>query len=126
MSAVDVLLVSMPFGPLLSPSLGLSLLRPQIAARGLTCRIEYYTLPFAEQIGERLYSRICSESRAMSRAFVGEWIFSHALFEWSRSHDERYLRDVLLTTPAWLGRNATRPPGRADLAAIRAARDAAP
>src|SRR5262249_11136162 len=126
MTAPDVLLVSMPFGPLLSPSLGLSLLRPQVCARGLSCGVEYFTLAFAEQIGERLYSRICSESRAMSRAFVGEWIFSHALFDWSRDHDDRYLREVLLTTPAWLGRNATRPPGRADLAAIRAARDAAP
>ena len=37
-SPIDVLLVSMPFGPLLSPSLGLSLLQPQVAARDLTCR----------------------------------------------------------------------------------------
>jgi ribosomal peptide maturation radical SAM protein 1 len=125
MNAADVLLVSMPFGPLLSPSLGLSLLQPQVAARGLRCRVEYLTLPFAEEIGERLYSRICGESRTMSRAFVGEWIFSHALFDWSRDHDERYLREVLLAPPAWLGRNPTKPPGKADLKAILAARDAA-
>jgi len=125
MNNPDVLLVSMPFGPLLSPSLGLSLLQPQVIARGLRCRIEYFTLPFAERIGERLYSRICSESRTMSRAFAGEWIFSHALFEWGPDRDERYLRDVLLAPPAWLGRNATKPPGRADLRAILAARDAA-
>ena len=79
---IDVLLVSMPFGPLFSPSLGLSLLQPQVVARGLTCRIDYFTLPFAERIGERLYSKIASQHRAMSRAFVGEWIFSHALFDW--------------------------------------------
>jgi len=120
----DVLLVSMPFGPLLSPSLGLSLLQPQVVARGLTCRIEYFTLPFAERIGEALYSRICSENRAMSRAFVGEWLFSHALFDWSREHDERYLTDVLLKPPAWLGRNTSKPPGRADIKAILTARDA--
>jgi ribosomal peptide maturation radical SAM protein 1 len=124
-AATDVLLVSMPFGPLLSPSLGLSLLQPQVTARGLRCRVEYFTLPFAEAIGERLYSRICSESAAMSRAFVGEWIFSHALFEWSRDQDERYLRDVLLKPPSWLGRNPTKPPGSADIAAILAARDGA-
>jgi len=124
-AAADVLLVSMPFGPLLSPSLGLSLLKPQLTARGLSCRVEYFTLPFAEAIGERLYSRICSESRAMSRAFVGEWIFSHALFDWSRDRDQRYLRDVLLKPPSWLGRNQTKPPGGADLEAILAARDAA-
>src|SRR5438034_544993 len=49
----DVVLVSMPFGPLLSPSLGLSLLQPQVRARGLSCRIEYLTLAFAERIGRR-------------------------------------------------------------------------
>ena len=40
----------------------------------------------------------------MSRAFVGEWIFSHALFDWDAAHDERYLDEVLLKPPAWLGR----------------------
>jgi ribosomal peptide maturation radical SAM protein 1 len=123
---IDVLLVSMPFGPLFSPSLGLSLLQPQLRARGLTCRIEYFTLPFAETIiGQALYSKIASEHRAMSRAFVGEWIFSHALFDWSRAHDERYIRDILMKPPSWLGRNITRPPGRADLRAIRSAKTAA-
>src|SRR5437867_3671629 len=121
----EVLLVSMPFGPLLSPSLGLSLLQPQVLARGLSCRIEYFTLPFAERIGERLYSRIASESRVMSRAFVGEWIFSHALFDWSRDRDERYVSDVLMKPPTWLGRSPTRAPGPAELKAILAARDMA-
>lgn len=117
----DVLLVSMPFGPLLSPSLGLSLLQPQVRARGITCRIEYFTLPFAERIGEPLYSRITTENRVMARAFVGEWIFSHALFDWSRGHDERYLSEVLLKPPAWLGRSPTPPPGRAAIREMRAA-----
>ena len=40
MNAPEVVLVSMPFGPLLSPSLGLSLLQPQVHARGLRCRVE--------------------------------------------------------------------------------------
>ena len=124
-SHADVLLVSMPFGPLFSPSLGLSLLQPQLARRGFASRIEYFTLPWAERIGERLYSRIITENRAMSRAFVGEWIFSHALFDWMPEHDDRYIRDVLLATPAWLGRNPTKPPGAADVRAILAARDAA-
>ena len=42
----------------------------------------------------------------MSRAFVGEWIFSHALFDWTPQHDERYLAEVLLKPPSWLGRNS--------------------
>ena len=66
-----VVLVSMPFGPLLSPSLGLSLLQPQVRDRGLTCRIEYFTLAFAERIGRRLYSQITSQKPSMTRAFAG-------------------------------------------------------
>jgi ribosomal peptide maturation radical SAM protein 1 len=121
---IDVLFVSMPFGPLMSPSLGLSLLQPLASARGVTCRVEYFTLPFAERIGDELYSKITSQNRAMSRAFVGEWIFSHALFDWDAAHDERYLAEVLLTPPSWLGRNPTRPPSRGEVRAILEARDA--
>ena len=123
---IDVLLVSMPFGPLLSPSLGLSLLQPQVEARGLTCRVDYFTLPFAERIGEPLYSRITTENRAMSRAFVGEWIFSHALFDWDAAQDERYLADVLMKPPSWLGRNPTRPPAPSQVRAILARATAPP
>ena len=121
---IDVLFVSMPFGPLMSPSLGLSLLQPLATARGLTCRVDYFTLPFAERIGDGLYSKITSQNRAMSRAFVGEWIFSHALFDWDDAQDERYLAEVLLTPPSWLGRNPSRPPSRGEVRAILEARDA--
>src|SRR5260221_1977508 len=123
--ALDVLLVSMPFGPLFSPSLALSVLQPQVAARDLTCRVDYFTLPFAERIGEGLYSKITSQNRAMSRAFVGEWIFSHALYDWDQAHDERYLAEVLLKPPSWLGRAPSRPPTAGEIRAILAARDAA-
>jgi ribosomal peptide maturation radical SAM protein 1 len=125
MPALDVLLISMPFGPLFSPSLALSLLQPQVAARGLSCRVDYFTLPFAERIGESLYSKITSQNRAMSRAFVGEWIFSHALYDWDAAHDERYVSEVLLKPPAWLGRAPTRPPAPGELRAILKARDEA-
>jgi ribosomal peptide maturation radical SAM protein 1 len=122
---IDVLLVSMPFGPLLSPSLGLSLLQPQVTARGLTCRSEYFTLGFGERIGEKLYSKITSENRAMSRSFVGEWIFSHALYDWDAEHDDRYISGVLLKPPSWLGRHATRRPTAGEVRAVLGARDAA-
>src|SRR5207245_5523798 len=70
----DVVFVSMPFGPLFSPSLALSLLQPHVQARGLSCSIEYFTLAYAERIGQALYSKILTEHRAMARGFVGEWI----------------------------------------------------
>jgi ribosomal peptide maturation radical SAM protein 1 len=114
----DVVLVSMPFGALLSPSLGLSLLQPQVRARGLSCSVDYFTLAFAERIGQALYSKIVSEKPSMTRAFVGEWIFSHALYDWPREKDEQYVEHVLLKPPAWLGRNPTRPPTAAEVRAI--------
>src|SRR5262245_16277048 len=111
----------MPFGAPLSPSLALSLLQPQIRARGLSCAVEYFTLAFAERIGQTLYSKIVSEKPAITRAFVGEWIFSHALYDWTREKDEQYVEQVLLKPPSWLGRNPTRPPTRAEVRAIMTA-----
>ena len=122
---IDVLLVSMPFGPLMSPSLGLSLLQPQVAARGLTCRSEYFTLGFGERIGEPLYCKITNELRAFSRSFAGEWIFSHALYDWDAAHDDRFINEVLLPPPSWLGRNNTRPPTKSEIRGLFTARDAA-
>jgi ribosomal peptide maturation radical SAM protein 1 len=123
---IDVVLVSMPFGPLLSPSLGLSLLQPQVRARGLSCRIEYMTLAFAERIGRRLYSQITSQKPSMTRAFAGEWIFSHALYDWPPEKDERYLAEVLLKPPLWVGRNRTKLATREEVRAILDAARLAP
>ncbi|PYQ80719.1 MAG: hypothetical protein DMG03_21870 [Acidobacteria bacterium] len=114
----DVVFVSMPFGPLFSPSLALSLLQPQVHARGLACRVEYFTLAYAERVGHSLYSKILAEHRAMARSFVGEWIFSHALFDWPAGHDQRYLREVLRRAPSHLGWNQNKPPGARDMAAL--------
>jgi ribosomal peptide maturation radical SAM protein 1 len=115
---IDVVLVSMPFGPLFSPSIGLSLLQPQVRARGFSCRVEYCTLPFAERIGPSLYFKIVSEKAAVTRAFAGEWIFSHALYDWPAEKDRRYINEVLLKPPTWLKRNPTPPPSPGEVRAI--------
>jgi ribosomal peptide maturation radical SAM protein 1 len=108
----DVVLVSMPFGPLFWPSLGLSLLQPQLAARGVSSTIRYFTIPFAERIGERLYSTIAMSERLSMREQAGEWIFSHALAAQTAEDAERYIEEILqrrsgyltkrAATPAWL------------------------
>ena len=54
----------------------------------------------------------------MARSFVGEWIFSHALFDWPAEHDRRYLREVLRRAPSHLGWNQNKPPGAHDMAAL--------
>jgi ribosomal peptide maturation radical SAM protein 1 len=98
----DVVLVSMPFGPLFWPSLGLSLLQPQLASRGISTTIRYYTIPFAERIGERLYSAIAMSDRLSMREQTGEWIFSGALAEQSQEHVDRYVDEILRRRAGYL------------------------
>ena len=71
------LLISMPFGSLFSPSIGLSLLRAALDRDGLPCEIRYFNQRFAARIGDRIYDRV---STAGSRALLGDWIFAASLF----------------------------------------------
>jgi ribosomal peptide maturation radical SAM protein 1 len=105
----DVVLVSMPFGPLFWPSLGLSLLQPQLTARGISTAIEYFTMPFAEAIGERLYSTVAMSYQLSMREQAGEWIFSHALAPQSAEQVERYIDEILRRRSGYLGRRASIP-----------------
>jgi ribosomal peptide maturation radical SAM protein 1 len=77
---VDVLLVSMPFGLLLKPSIGLSLLKASLAPRGIRAEIAYLTLKLAERVGEDAYSRIANGEPA-NWVLPGEWIFAGELFD---------------------------------------------
>jgi ribosomal peptide maturation radical SAM protein 1 len=105
----DVVLVSMPFGPLFWPSLGLSLLQPQLASRGVSTAIEYFTIPFAEVIGERLYSTIAMSYQLSMREQAGEWIFSHALAPQSDEEADRYVDEILRRRSGYLTRRAPIP-----------------
>ena len=105
----DVVLVSMPFGPLFWPSLGLSLLQPQLASRGVSTEIEYFTIPFAEVIGERLYSTIAMSYQLSMREQAGEWIFSHALAPQSDEQADRYVDEILRQRSGYLTRRASIP-----------------
>jgi ribosomal peptide maturation radical SAM protein 1 len=92
----QVLLVSMPFGPLFQPSLGLSLLKGQLATTGTAvANVLYFTLRFAERIGTEFYVKI-ADGYPATFDMVGEWLFSHALFGKSKVEVDGYLKDVLL------------------------------
>lgn len=73
----DVVLVSMPFGLLLQPSIALGLLKP--ALRPTSVKTLYLTFPFAEAIGTSLYQWIAGGNPTKT-TLVGEWIFSPAVF----------------------------------------------
>jgi ribosomal peptide maturation radical SAM protein 1 len=105
-----VVLVSMPFGPLFWPSLGLSLLKPPLVERGISVSIKYFTIPFAERIGESLYSTIAMSSRVGMREQAGEWIFSHALAAQTSEQVERYVEEILRRRDGYLVKRAAASP----------------
>ncbi len=85
----------MPFGPVFAPSLGLSLLKAELTAAGIPSRIRYFTIAFAECIGERLYSGIAEGDRPQLVALAGEWMFSRALFGTSDADEAAYADEIL-------------------------------
>jgi hypothetical protein len=54
----DVALVAMPFGPLMYPSIGLSLLQPAVERRGFSCKAFYFLIDYAERVGLLFYDGI--------------------------------------------------------------------
>jgi ribosomal peptide maturation radical SAM protein 1 len=90
----DVLLINMPFGPLLQPSIGLGLLKAGLTYRGINSKILYFTLKFAELIGVSVYETISNGHPAIYD-LLGEWIFSSALFSSTNTDVEAYINDVL-------------------------------
>jgi ribosomal peptide maturation radical SAM protein 1 len=100
-SDLEVLLVSMPFGPVFSPSLALSLLQALLARHGRRAHVRYFSIRFAEIVGQSLYSQIASDGRPSIRELAGEWIFSGALAPSSPRDDRRYLDEVLRGGGAW-------------------------
>lgn len=105
----DVVLVSMPFGPEMSPSLGLSLLKAGLEARGIPAEVLYFTLRFAERVGVGFYSRVATDGSRSVRELLGEWIFRPALFGAAPRDDARYVDEVLTRRTPWGGRGRPLP-----------------
>lgn len=88
-----VAFVSMPFGALTLPSIGLTLLRQGLVAAGVSASIDYFTLDFADLIGAELYDEI---SGSLPELLIGEWVFSEPAFARSNEDDyESLLRTAL-------------------------------
>jgi ribosomal peptide maturation radical SAM protein 1 len=118
MAMIDVLLVSMPFGDAFSPSMGLSLLQPQVRSRGLTCKILYPTVMFAETIGQGLYHGLSTNRNGSVCDLIGEWMFSDAVFARKRHAERSYVRDILIDGQAWPNHASVRSLSEARIAAI--------
>lgn len=122
----DVLLVCMPFGPVFSPSLGLSLLKAGLAAKGIPARVRYFSIDFAQRTGQAFYCDLASEGRPSVRDLAGEWIFSGALFPATEAEEEAYVEEVLRKRSASLNGGAGVPASPALIGRILRARRAAP
>jgi ribosomal peptide maturation radical SAM protein 1 len=97
----DVLLISMPFGPLLWPSIGLSLLKAGLAPLGVKTYIRYFTLDFARRIGQTCYDFIANDTRLSLVDLPGEWLFSSALFDTPDEQAFLYLDEIGRWQPSW-------------------------
>jgi ribosomal peptide maturation radical SAM protein 1 len=75
---MDLLFAVMPFADTRGPSLGVSLLQSAVAAKGISCRIGYFNLDYAEEIGLATCARIAQDMPPES--LVGEWLFADCAF----------------------------------------------
>ena len=92
-NTIDVLLISMPFGPLFQPSIGLSSLKGMLQNANISVEIKYLTLKFAEKIGVLPYREISNGNPYVDLA--GEWLFSDYLFDGEHKKHPDYIDDVL-------------------------------
>ncbi len=91
-----VLLLSMPYGALDRPALGISILKACLAEQNIVCDVRYFTFSLAEFIGWEEYCWIASE--LAYTAFAGDWTFSPSLYGEQIESDRNYIRHVLQDT----------------------------
>ncbi|MFX0198323.1 MAG: RiPP maturation radical SAM C-methyltransferase [Candidatus Hodarchaeota archaeon] len=96
-----VALVSMPFLETDRPSLGLSLLKAGLAARGIPSVVYYLNILFADQIGHKIFDELNDFPEIN---LVKEWIFVEALWGRDDARDESYINEVLERS-TWLDRS---------------------
>jgi len=119
----DVLLVCMPFGGVFSPSIGLSLLKAELAGQGMPARVLYFSIRFAELVGQDFYYKLSTEGTPSVETLAGEWIFSRALFG-VRTENEAYVDEILRQRTARVADDSDEPASPALVARILKARQA--
>lgn len=88
----DIAMVCMPFSHLELPLMATGLLKACLVQRGFTCEAFYFHLTFASQLGYDEYELIdkhCSDDWK-----VGEWLFSHHVFDERAATIDQYLSTV--------------------------------
>lgn len=91
-----ILLISMPYGAMERPALGISLLKSALSGEGIPCDLEYLNFRFAEFIGAEEYRWISLELPYI--AFAGDWTFTRWLYGARHVEEERFCREILRDT----------------------------
>ena len=97
----------MPFGNILTPSIGLSLLEAGLDRRGISTHIRYFTFAFAKTAGSSFYLDIADDREPSIHELGGEWIFARGLFEPTPESPERpaseeaYIQSILRDRTGW-------------------------
>jgi ribosomal peptide maturation radical SAM protein 1 len=89
-----ILLITMPFAPVVSPSIGLTLLKGVLKEKDIAAEILYLNLLFAKKIGAGIYSKIAT-GFPVNHDMIGEWLFSGCLFPDERN-EEQFINEILL------------------------------
>jgi ribosomal peptide maturation radical SAM protein 1 len=95
-SGKKVLLLSLPYGALERPALGLSLLKAKLAETGFSCDVRYLNFAFAEFIGHEEYQWMSYE--LPYTAFAGDWTFTSSLYGARPASENEYVEEVLRKT----------------------------
>ena len=88
-----ILLLSLPFVGIERPALGLSLLKAQLQRAGYRCDVRYLTFDLASFIGTEDYRWVSDD--LPYTAFVGDWLFTAALYDADSVRVDRYVDEVL-------------------------------
>lgn len=95
MQTCDACLLAMPFPSLSQPSMGLGLLQGALTGAGISSRVLYPCLWFAEEIGLDVYTAIYGSKQEF---LLGEWVFAKAAFPDFEPDEDAYL-DTVLSSP---------------------------
>jgi ribosomal peptide maturation radical SAM protein 1 len=106
-----ILLLSMPFGAMERPALGLSLLKARLINDGMSCDVRYPSFTFVDLIGAEEYQWISAALPYV--AFAGDWCFAESLYGPRPAVDAEYIANVL---------QAMWHLGAADIARVKAVR----
>jgi len=90
---MDVVFAVVPFADIARPAIGVSLLKAELNRRGLSSRIYYFNVNFAELLGEEVYNYI--SDHAPSDSMTGEWFFADLVFPGQLPPEHEFVRNVL-------------------------------